>query len=332
MRYPISIILILLILSACEPSAQLVIPTDVPTATVTFTPTVARDSDNNPIPTLTPFTVVRDENAPTPTSLFGSTRTPVPDDFPTATRPFDPNAPRIDFFTSDPIFVAPGATLTLFWSTRNVDSAVIYRVDSTGARSQVYNVVPDGNLEINTSSAERGTLRYALAIGEGADYVEEILVVPLECPDEWFFIPAPAQCAEDEAISTRIIDMQLERGRMLYIEETDTIYALFNDGLATAPGWLSYGNRYDPEIHPARDENAPPEFIQPLNELGFVWRGDADVRNRLGLGLSDAIEFEGFIQTSGTGNNETTYISGSTGIVLQIEAGEDVWQIIGDAQ
>lgn len=329
MRYTILLGLMIIILSACEPAAQLLIPTDIPTATVTFTPTLIRDGDNNPIPTLTPFTVVRDENAPTPTSLFGSTRTPVPDDFPTATRPFDPNAPRIDFFTSDPIFVAPGATLTLFWSTRNVDSAVIYRLDSDGARSQVYNVVPDGNLTINTSSAERGTLRYALAIGDGADFIEDILVVPLECPDEWFFVPAPADCAATAAVSTRIVDMQLERGRMLYVEDTNTIYALFNDGLAGAPSWLSYSNRFDPEIHPARDENAPPEWIQPLNELGFVWRGDSDVRNRLGLGLSDGIEFEGFIQTSGSGNSETVYISGSTGVVLQIEPGEDLWQIIG---
>ncbi|MGB7338347.1 MAG: hypothetical protein WBC91_05580, partial [Phototrophicaceae bacterium] len=108
--------------------------------------------------------------------------------------------------------------------------------------------------------------------------------------------------------------------------------ALFNDGRAGAPGWLSYDNRFDPEIHPARDENAPPEWIQPLNELGFVWRGDEDVRSRLGLGLTDGLEFEGLIQTSGSGNDEVTYIAGATGIVLQIEAGEDVWQIIGGPQ
>mgnify|MGYP006979900584 CR=1 FL=1 len=329
MRYSFLSVIFLLMLVACAPLAEPVIPTDPPTVTATFTASPTDESSNNPIPTLTPVSGTLDPDAPTPTSLFGSTRTPVPDDFPTPTRPFDPNAPRIDFFTSDPLTVAPGGTVTLFWSTRNVDSAVIYRLDSQGNRSQVYNVVPDGNLPITTASSERGNLRYSLAIGEGADFVEEILVIPLECPDEWFFEPSPADCAADEALTTRIIDMQMERGRMLYVEETDTVYVLFNDGLAGAPGWLSFDNRFDPEIHPARDENAPPEWIQPLNQLGFVWRGDADVRNRLGLGIADAIEFEGFIQTSGSGSSETTYISGSTGVVLQIEDGEDVWQIIG---
>ena len=332
MRYSVIMIIVMLLVSACEPAAQPLIPTDPPTVTVTFTASPVSEGDDSPIPTLTPFTVERDPDAPTATSLFGATRTPVPENFPTATRPFNPNAPRIDFFTSDPLTVAPGDTVTLFWSTRNVDAAVIYELEADGRRSQVYNVVPDGNLAISTSSNERGNLRFSLAIGTGLDFIEEVLVIPLECPDEWFFDPAPPECANEAAISTRVIDMQMERGRMLYVAESDTIYTLYNDGLAGAPGWLSFENRYNPEVHPARDENAPPEWIQPVNELGFVWRGDASVRNRLGLGLADAIEFEGLIQTSGSGNSLTTYISGATGVVLQVEAGEDVWQIIGGAQ
>lgn len=329
MRYSLIAIIVMLILAACEPVAQQVIPTDPPTVTATFTASPVGEGDSNPIPTLTAFTVARDPDAPTATSLFGSTRTPVPDNFPTATRPFNPNAPRIDFFTSDPLTVAPGDTVTLFWSTRNVDAAVIYQLEADGRRSQVYNVVPDGNLAIPTSRSERGNLRYSLAIGTGLDFIEEVLVIPLECPDEWFFVPAPAECANELAISSRIVDMQMERGRMLFVAETDTIYTLFNDGLSGAPGWLSFANRYNPEIHPVRDENAPPEWIQPTHELGFIWRGNADVRNRQGLGLSESIEFEGLIQTSGSGNSLMTYISGSTGVVLQVEAGEDVWQIIG---
>ncbi|MGJ3239254.1 MAG: hypothetical protein ACFE0Q_11155 [Anaerolineae bacterium] len=330
MRQVLFVLMILLIAVGCMPLAEPVIPTDPPT----ITPTVTRDAQQarvttDPIPTIAPLQVAQDPDAPTATSLFGATRTPLPDDFPTATRPFNPNAPRIDFFTSDPLTVAPGSTVTLFWATRNVDSAVIYRIDSNGVRSQVYNVVPDGNLEITTNRAERGDLRYALVAGDGVDFIEQVLVVPLECPDEWFFEPAPADCAATAATPSRIIDMQMERGRMIYIEETNAVYAFFNDGRADAPGWLRFDNRYDPEIHPARDENAPPEWIQPVNELGFVWRGDADVRNRLGLGLSDAVSFEGFVQTSGTGNSQRTYISASTGVVLQIEAGEDAWQIIG---
>jgi len=227
--------------------------------------------------------------------------------------------------------VQPGEGVTLFWSSRGVDSAVIYRLDADGIRSQAYNVEPDGNLPIDTRSDARGELRFVLTIGEGADTVEQTLAIPLQCPVDWFFSPAPEDCASDEATETFIIDQQMERGRMLYIEATDSVYALFNDG--QQPAWLRFDNRYNPEIHPERDPNAPPDFIQPLAELGYVWRGDDDVRNRLGLGLAEAAAFEGFLQAApADGSRETLYISGSNGVVLQLLPGGDLWQVIGGPQ
>jgi hypothetical protein len=325
-----AIFILIFILVACEASAEIVVPTEQPTASTTFTPAPSQTQGANVPPTITQRPFVESTGGPSPTPLFGSTRTSVSADFPTPTRPFNPNAPRIDFFTSDPLSVAPGAEVTLFWSTRNVDSAVIYRLDRDGVRSQVYNISSDGNLAITTSRSERGTLRFALAVGEGADYLEQEISIALECPDLWFFSPAPLDCATGPAIPTRIVDIELERGRMLYIEETDKIYALFNDGLTEQATWLSFDNRFDPELHPSRDENAPPEWIQPIDELGFVWRGDSDVRNRLGLGLRESVDYEGLIQTApASRGQEVLYISASTGVVLQIIPGNEVWQIIG---
>lgn len=327
------LVFLALLLGACEASASYVVPTDLPTETATFTPSPSRTPGSD-IPTRQPTQVVQVAAAtggPSPTPLFGSTRTPVPDDFPTATRPYNPNAPRIEFFASDPLSIPPGQTVTLFWSSRGVDSAVIYRLDEDGIRSQAYNVEPDGNLPITTRSSERGELRFVLTIGEGADTVEETLTIPLECPVEWFFSPSPEDCASDIATETFIIDQQMERGRLLYIEASDSVYALFNDG--QPPGWLRFDNNYNPEIHPDRDPNAPLDFIQPLAQLGYVWRSDDDVRNRLGLGLADAATFEGFIQSApGNGSSETLYISGSNGVVLQLLPGGEIWQIIGGPQ
>ena len=326
----IIIIISSFLLAACETGTTILVPTDPPTPTETYTPAPSQTLGAVIPPTITPRVIAQSTGGPSPTPLFGTTRTAVPDDFPTPTRPFNPNAPRIDFFTSDPLSVAPGAEVTLFWSTRNVDNAVIYRLDRDGVRSQVYNIPADGNLTITTSRSERGTLHYVLSVGEGIDNVEEEITVALQCPDAWFFSPAPQDCALGSAIPTRIIDMEMERGRMLYIEESNLVYALFNDGLADSPTWLSFENRFDPERHPARDENAPPDWIQPINELGFVWRGDADVRNRLGLGLREALEYEGLIQTAPTTRNqEILYVSASTGVILQIIPGNAVWQIIG---
>jgi hypothetical protein len=125
--------------------------------------------------------------------------------------------------------------------------------------------------------------------------------------------------------------MTMERGRMVYILETDTIYTLFNDG--QQPGWLSFANRYDPTIHQPRDENAPPDWIQPLDQLGYVWRTNSEVRTRLGLGLQEAITIDGFLQTTpASGDREIIYLSGANGVVIQILPGNEIWQVIGAPQ
>jgi hypothetical protein len=328
-KWQILSIFVVLALTACVPTAQIIVPTDPPTATASLSPSPS-GTGGALLATFTAIPVIRDPNAPTPTSLIGATRTPLPADFPTPTRVFDPNSPRIDFFTSDPITVAPGGSVTLYWSSRNVDHVVIYVIDEDGVRSQVYNELPDGDRTINVPSSERGDLHFVIAVGDGGEYIEQELVIALECPDLWFFEPIPADCALSAAQPSQIYDITMERGRMLYVVETNTVYALFNDGRPNSPAWLSFENRFNPEIHPSIEENAPIEWIQPRDELGLVWRSNDDVRSRLGLGLADAILFEGYVQEGSAGSGrETLYISGANGVVLQLLPNGEIWQIIG---
>lgn len=325
-------VLLAAVLVGCEAGAVYIVPTARPTTTPTFTPSPSPTPAINVTPTPAPTRA--DPGGPSPTPLIGSGQ-PVAaggaqtgaTGRPTPTRSLNPNAPRIEFFTSDPLVINPGAGVTLFWSALNVDGAVIYRLDNAGERSQVYNVFPDGSLEVTTRSSDRGRVDFVLTVGAGANAVEARHSVLLRCPVEWFFLPAPDECASDDPEPSRIVDQPMERGRMLYIESRDAVYVLFNDG--QEPAWLTFGNRYDPAIHPERDENAPPQWIQPLRELGFVWRTEGDVRARLGLGISDATTFEGFVQAAPAGRNaETLYISGADGVVLQLIPGGEVWQII----
>jgi hypothetical protein len=316
------------LLGACAGSAVPVIPTALPTITATYTPSPTRTPARDVTPTQRPTQVAAQATGgPSPTPLLGATRTALPEDFvPTPTRNLNPNAPRLEFFTSDPLAVEPGESVTLFWSARNVDGAVIYRVED-GERTQVYNVPPDGNLVIDTRRSERGSLNFVVRVGDENSADELSLTIPLQCPISWFFAPAPSACAEDEALETQIIDQSFERGRMLYVRESDTIYVLFNDG--QTPAWRTFASEYDPEIHPERDENAPPNFIQPLRELGYLWRTNDVVRTRLGLGTAEAVTFEGFAQTSEGGNNRTNiYISSAGRSVLHLIPGGDVWEII----
>lgn len=317
-------------LTGCGATAVQLIPTDPPTETPTFTPTLTPTPARDVTPTLTPTPVpVSPTGGPSPTSIFGPTRTPAPDE-PTPTRVVNPNAPRIEYFTSDVVAVAPGETLTLFWSTRNVDRAIIYRLDTSGQRTQVWNnLTPDGSLPVPTRRTDRGKVDFVLTVGDGDLTTESALSVPLSCPDPWFFIPAPEECPSSEPRETTLIEERFERGRMLYIRETNLVYALFNDG--QTPAWIMFENRYNPAVHPELEASfqPPPGFYQPIGILGFGWRGRDVVRNRLGLALEPEVDYEGSFQTATTpGGQEMLYVTSADGTVLQVLPGGAAWQII----
>lgn len=315
------------VLSGCAAGAVALLPTEPPTITVTFTPSPSRTPAFNETPTARPPTQVMINTGASPTPLLGAARTPMSGGFVTPTRVFNPNAPRIEFFTSDPLRVEPGKPVTLFWSARGIDNAVIYRLDTEGNRTQVYNVPPDGSLPITTRASERGELRFVLGIGTGDTYSELTHSIPLTCPLTWFFSPPPSDCPKARAEEMLLTDQTFERGRMVFAEGRNVIFVLFNDG--RKPAWLTFENRYNPEIHPERDPNAPPEFIQPLRELGFLWRTNETVRTRLGLGLAEAVTFDGFIQAApARTTSENLYISGADGKVLNLLVGGDVWLVI----
>ncbi len=319
---------VILCLASCEATSVPLIPTERPTITPTFTPTITATPNSNQTATPSPTQrATQDPSLPTPTPLLGASRTPSTV-FVTPTRSLNPNAPRIEFFTSDPLRIEPGKPVTLFWSARNTNQAVIYRLDSEGRRAEVFNVSADGNLPINTRISERGELRFVLAVGTNETYTEATHIIPLQCPLTWFFSPAPEDCPTRAPQETTLFDQTFERGRMIYAQELNVVYVLFNDG--QSPAWLSFENRYNPEIHAERDPNAPPDFIQPLRELGYLWRTNDVVRTRLGLGLSEAITFDGFYQTSPASNQQqNVYLSGADGKVINAIAGGSSWFVIG---
>ncbi len=219
--------------------------------------------------------------------------------------------------------------MNLFWSTRGAAGATIYRLDASGARSQLWNVPPDGSLSIPTRRSDRGQLGFILRVGDGPLAAEQTLTIALACPDPWFFSPAPDACPSAPAAETQLVEAPFERGRMLYIEARDRVYALFNDG--SRPAWLSVQNRYNPALHPELEESfvPPPGLYQPIAALGFAWRGSDAIRNRLGLALQPETRYTGSIQAAPAGaDGETLYVSSADGAVLQLLPGGDSWQII----
>ena len=321
--------IIALVASACSATAMQVIPTDLPTETATYTPSPTRTTARDITPTRRPTTVAQSNSDASPTSLLGPTRTSAPENISTPTRVPNPNAARIEFFTSDVLEVQPGGTVTLFWSARNVDAAVIYRLNPDGTRQQVWNVPPDSSLNIQTRSSDRGQLSFLLTVGEGDTYNDIQLTIPIRCPIEWFFSPPPTECPAIEAVETTFNEQPFERGRMVYIAERNQIYVLFNDG--NEPTWLSFNSLYNPEVHPESEANfvPPPGFFQPLRELGLLWRSNDTIRNRLGLGTSEAKTYQGFYQTAPASNErEELYLTAGDNTIINIIPGGTVWQFI----
>lgn len=322
-----SLALLLVFAAGCGASIAPMVPTARPTATLTPTDAPTRTPARNVTPTQPPSPIPATvTGGPSPTPLFGQASTVV-GMAATVTRPFNPNAPRIEFFTAGAASVAPGESVTLYWSTRGTTAANIYRVER-GVRNQVWQVEADGSLNIATRRSDRGTLEFLLTAGDGDQRVEQTLLIPLACPDVWFFQPPPPDCPTGAAQETFLIEEPFQAGRMIYIQASEIVYSLFNDGFA--PGWIAIENRFDPAIHPESEPSfaPPPNYYQPLRRLGFVWRGNDIVRSRLGLATQPEFAFDGFVQTSVTNGAETLYVSSADGTVLQLLPQGEGWQII----
>jgi hypothetical protein len=319
-----------LIISACGATAVQVLPTAVPTATETSTPSASNTPGTDATPTASPtLPPMTSTGGPSPTPLFGPTSTGQAAVASTATRSPNPNAPRIEFFTTNVLSVAPGDQITLYWSTRATSGATIYRLDKTGARSQLWNVPADGKLSVPTRRSDRVQIQFILSVGTGTDLTEQTLTVPLSCPDAWFFQPGPTDCPEAKEQQTDLVQQSFERGRMIYVKGTNRIYALFNDGFK--PAWVLFDNKFDPAKDPESEPSfvPPPPLLQPLRELGFVWRGNDQVRSRLGLATEPEKGYEGFIHAAALADGEESlYVSSTDGSVLQLVPGGDSWQII----
>lgn len=322
-----ALLAIALFVTGCGATARQIIPTQRPTATITYTPSPSWTPGFATTPTATPPALT---SGPSPTSIFGSTSTSIAL-LTIPTRVQNPNAPRIEFFTTDVVAVAPGKQMTLFWSVRGARGAVIYRLDANGVRGNLWNVPPDGSLVVSTARRDREQVSFLLSAGEGDLITEQTLSIPVSCPDAWFFQPAPEACPSAPAEATLLIEETFQRGRMIYIQTRNRVYALFNDG--QDPQWLGFDNRYTQGVDPEMDENfessLPPGFVQPLRILGFVWRGNDLTRNRLGLGTAAEIGYDGFVQTvTGADGTENLYANSADGSVLQLLPEGSAWQII----
>jgi hypothetical protein len=237
----------------------------------------------------------------------------------------------IDYFTTDATNARPGDRIRVFWSVRGVESAIIYRLRADGSRDFTWTVPRAGSQIVTIGANDKDIARFVLTISDTFGRVEQGLTVTLNCVDiGWFFEPAPSACAAEPPIPTAAAIQTFERGIMLWLGSTRKIYVLFEDKNTKLPGWSVYDDTFK-DGQPERDESlTPPQAMsQPVRGFGLVWRGQAQVKDRLGWAVDSEQGFNSIFQRD-TSATIITYIQGRTGAVYRLESadGRNQWGII----
>lgn len=322
---------IAVILTACggnmQPLIVTAVPSVPPSATITPAPTVLAGvvyNTSTPVPTRMPTTPTP---GPSPTPLIAPTASPMPATL-TATRAPTRIGLSIEYFTTDSEFVTPGQNVTLFWSTRGAQAARIFRVNDEGERIFQWDVNTSGRLTIATRASDREVARFTLEAQAGESVIEQPLLIPLRCPEVWFFEPSPDSCPAAPYQFSQQAEQTFERGRMIWVQAQDRIYVIFEDGLA--PQWAQYSDEFA-EGDQERDDTliAPPGLDQPIRGFGVIWRTIPRVRERLGWANGPEIAFEGMIQADSVEPSVATqYLRMREGGILALNARTTEWDII----
>ena len=319
--------MVILLLAACGAAEQPVLPTPRPTFTPSLEPSATFTRVFNASPTPTALQPAVATAGPSPTFILGAVPTR-PNWTPTATAlSYAPGELQIEYFTTDTTSLKPGDKLTLFWSAKGVEKAIIYRLDPAGKRGQLWNVGRAGSLDVTTRSEDRNSVQFLLSIGDANTHLEQTLAVPIGCTEVWFFDPQPDGCPASTAVVTTEVQQPFEKGMMIWVQSQARVYVLFNDG--QQPAWATYPDDFkdgQPETDPSI--NPPSGKLQPRRGFGLAWRSHPRVRDRLGWATSPEIPFDGTFQGDATVDNGVMYIRAQDRNVFGLFNKGDSWKLI----
>jgi hypothetical protein len=319
------------VLAACGGNAQPLIVTIGPSLTVTTVPepTLTRlagipETTVTPAPT---WKLSTPTLGPSPTIPLAPTLSPVPVTY-TATRVPTLAGLSVEYFTTDSDFIKPGDTVTLFWSVRGADRTRIYRVNAQGERIWRWDVDSEGKLTVSSRTDDRDVARFVLVGESNGAEIEQPLLIPMQCPEVWFFDPAPDTCpAAPPQISTQA-EQTFEHGRMIWVDALDRIYVVFEDD--RIPAWAQYPDNFE-EGDPELDESLapPPGLQQPIRGFGMIWRGNPRVQERLGWATTPEVAFEGMYQADSVEFSVATlYLRARDGSIVALNALDDEWEML----
>ncbi len=253
-------------------------------------------------------------NAPTPTPTV--TATPA-------------NAPTITYFRTNVDIADPGDTIQLEWETANSDAVTIYRLLG-GVLSSYWEQEPVGVMTYTIAATERNYISFALYAyrDDYEGYSQATLQITLTCPNPWFFAPSPDECAARDALTSAAVQQPFEHGVMIWIQELDRIYVLF-DGYDANGEWNNFADEWDPG-DPEDDPsiNPPPGLYQPKRGFGLVWREQPNVQERLGWATAPETSFTTAYQTTARFKYNEAFIRALDGNVWHLLPERSGWEKI----
>jgi hypothetical protein len=286
------------------PGAETETPTMTPPATETAT--------------ITPTPSPTDTATPTPTVRAGATSRPPA---PTAT----PVPPQILSFTAVPAAATLGSTIAVNWSAEGASAILCVRVGS-GYPNNCFETAVSGSYTLPVESDFRENIVFNLYVYNTAGQEAHASVyVPLDCPDDlWFFDNPPDGCPREDAVETFAAAQYFEGGWMLWLEETDTIYAFYEPQRTYGVFYPGFGDPDDPAADNS-DYDPPDGLYVPVRGFGLAWRNYSYTRELLGWALAPEFGFDTVYQSDTDPYNNHLYILDPDGRLVVLDTYYLTW-------
>jgi len=242
-------------------------------------------------------------------------------------------APQISLFDVNPLVVGPGGSVTVTWQASG-EEALLCHTSQAGITLACEPVPLASSQPYTFTDQQREDSLLELRVFQRGQQATASLLISLICPaKEWFFTGAPSGCPEAPPAASNAAAQRFQRGLMIWIEENDDIYVLFEDSSRTFRVFpdplLSGASTPEPPGVPA-----PEGYFAPVRGFGSIWRGDvagtADVGQRLGWALEPEYNFTTTYQRNLSFFAPYLYLQLPDGTVAGLDINYGSWSIWSD--
>ncbi|HFC11233.1 MAG TPA: hypothetical protein ENJ56_00210 [Anaerolineae bacterium] len=213
-------------------------------------------------------------------------------------------SPVLNSFTANKTWVLPDDMVTLSWSVSNAQSVEIRPINHVTNGFALLGLSPTASIDFDMGMVcdNDGEFTFAIAALDQAGQFTQLGTLEIATVAfDWFFeltdgtLPAHIPCNMSER--TFAAEQSFERGKMVWIGDTNKIYVLVNATGNTPALWSDYTDTFvegdmetDPSIVP------PAGLLQPKRGFGKVWRENPHVRAALGWATDHEVGFATLMQ------------------------------------